>query len=53
MAKKSKAMTASAQQLSQISSRDPQQTSRYYHDVMREAVKTVKSAEAQRRASGK
>lgn len=46
-----KSMTASAQKMAQISSRDPQQASRYYHDVMRDAITIVKSSEARRKSA--
>jgi len=49
--KSTKSMTGSAQKMAQISSGDPQQTSRYYHDVMRDAIKIVKSSEAKRKAA--
>lgn len=46
-----KSMTASAQKMAQISSRDPQQASRYYHDVMRDAITIVKSSEDRRKSA--
>jgi len=48
---KSTRMTASAQKMAQISSRDPQQSSGYYHEVMRDAINIVKSSEARRRTA--
>jgi hypothetical protein len=56
MAKAVGSMSASARassQISQISSRDPEKVSRYYHEAMRDAVQMVKAAEAQRKASQK
>ncbi len=47
--KNPKSMSASAEKMAQISSRDPQQATRYYHDVMRDAIQIVKSSEAQRK----
>jgi hypothetical protein len=49
MAKYVRATSASeraASQMSQISSRDPENVSRYYHEAMRDAIKIAKSAEA-------
>ncbi|NCC34610.1 MAG: hypothetical protein EOM24_21725 [Chloroflexia bacterium] len=55
MAKNNRTMSASAStsssQISQISSRDPEKVSRYYHEAMRDAIKMVQSAEAQRKVS--
>jgi len=56
MAKVVRSMSASARassQMSQISSRDPEKVSRYYHEAMRDAVEMVKAAEAQRKANQK
>lgn len=43
-------MSVSRQKLAQFSSRDPKQTSRYYHEVMSEATKAVRSAGEQRKS---
>lgn len=51
MARNSKAMTSKTGALSRASSRDSGQANSYYHDVLRDAVNTVKSAEAQRRTA--
>lgn len=54
MAKNTRTLSAaSSSRMSQISSRDPQAASRYYHEVMREAIQIVKSSEAQRRNATK
>lgn len=54
MAKNTKAFSAaSSSRMSRISSRDPQAASRYYHEVMREAIQIVKSSEAQRRSANR
>ena len=56
MAKFVRSASASAHassQMSQISSRDPEKVSRYYHEAMRDAVEMVKAAEAQRKANQK
>ncbi len=54
MARNTKSFSAaSSSRMSQISSRDPQAASRYYHEVMREAIQIVKSSEAQRRSAPK
>lgn len=49
MTERTKSVEASAQKMAQISSADPKQTSRYYHEVMRDAIEIVKSSESRRK----
>lgn len=47
------ASARASSQMSQIASRDPGTVSRYYHEALSDALRMVKSAEAQRKVVNK